>query len=34
MDLYGLVNICMDCCGFVWICEHLYGFVLYGFLDS
>ena len=24
----------MDCYGFVWICEHLYGFVWYGFLDS
>ena len=24
----------MDCYGFVWICEHLYGFVWYRFLDS
>ena len=24
----------MDCYGFVWICEHLNGFVWYGFLDS
>ena len=24
----------MDCYGFVWICEHLYGFLWYGFLDS
>ena len=24
----------MDCYGFVWICEHLDGFVWYGFLDS
>ena len=25
---------CMGCYGFVWICEHLYKFVWYGFLDS
>ena len=24
----------MDCYGFVWIYEHLYGFVWHGFLDS
>ena len=24
----------MDFYGLVWICEHLYGFVWYGFLDS
>ena len=24
----------MDCYGCLWICEHLYGFVRHGFLDS